>query len=182
MNDWKPLHILLRADPIDSIPNDLKKHEHMLFDASDGIDALSEYDDCVHHAYKICAENGANCENIIVVRKMPESLITNFILTEYFDAIFFIDGLESREKLANVFQNLEDFYYIGDRIKSLLFEISRAELGLIQYNDFELSCICKNSYDAISDVGKSFEVLEKTVINRLSPNIIKYFNQAKFSS
>lgn len=153
----------------------------MLFDASDGIDALSEYDDCVHHAYEICAKNGANCENIIVVRKMPESLITKFIITEYFDAIFFVDDLEDREKIATVFQNLEDFDYISDRIKSLLFEISKAEVSLVQYNDFEISCICKNSYDTVLGVKKSFEGLEKNVIDRLRPNIIKYFNQAKIT-
>ena len=182
MSDWKPLHILLRSDPIANIPVELKEREYVLFDQRDGVDILSEYDDCVFHAYAICAKNGMSCENIIAVREMPKAALSKFMITKEFDAIFFIDNIKSKETLELVHRSLEDMDLVSDRIKMALFEIMTLSAGRLAYECEQLRSFLEEIYEKAEGVQESFSGVTEICSRYLRPNILQYLNSTKSSS
>jgi hypothetical protein len=170
----------MRTDAVEDVPISLKNQNYSIIDASYNLNSFSLYDNVVRECYLLCGLFGVICRNIFVVEDMPDYLISSLIISDEFDAIFFIENENSKDHVEFTHRALIETKNILDQFSNLSNSLKEAKIFANSSPFNELQKILHESHETIHGAMRSFFDTKQIWLSNIKPDIIKYLNSKKF--
>jgi hypothetical protein len=178
MNDKIPTYYLLSKNKIEPIPKSLESHKDYIYHADEtvenGIPLLDSLGYDLKRIISILEEFDLQISTVACIENMNESLISEFILKETFDAIFFIKNEEDSGYLRFAHSLLNNMDSIREDLENSLNFLNESDLAVELCGTKEI----KNFYsDFNSDIHNAYIKNQKfngLILNYLKSDLLKY--------
>lgn len=173
-----PTYYLISKKKIDPIPISLISYKDSIYYMGDSAKERSDFaDECnkdFKNIYSYLNKIGFEFHGVASIEDMNDSLVTEFILKETFDAIFYIEDKEESNSLRFINNLIFNIDYVKEDCEKSSRWLAEMESSVELYANVEIHTYFEK---LVEDVEKQYEKLnnfKEISINYLKPNIIKY--------
>jgi hypothetical protein len=178
MNYKIPTYYLLSKNKIKSVPKSLEPHKDYFHYADETVENGIPLLDTLGYDLKIIRgileEFDLQISTVACIENMNESLISEFILKETFDAIFFIEDKESSANLRFAHTFLTNMNYVRKELENSLDFLNECEYAVELCGTKEI----KNFHiEFNSDIHNAYiknQESNRLILNYLKQDLLKY--------
>lgn len=179
MNDTViPTYYLLSKKKLEAIPKSLESHKDSIYYLGETKKERTKFVfDCVddfQNIYFYLEKIGFNFCSAASIENMNESLLSEFILKDTFDAIFYVgDELDSQglKFINSLASNIE---YIQENLEKSSLWLDEIESYVESNADVDIHSYFEELVDDVSKLQNKTNLFKAKSLNYLKPEIIKY--------
>ena len=173
-----PTYYFISKKKIEIVPKSLEPYKDSVYFMGETkkeklkfvFDCVKDFQNIFFYLEKIGFEfNGA-----VSAENMNESHLTEFILKETFDAIFYVGDEEESKSLQFINNFAMNISYIKDDLEKSSGWLNEMESYVESYADVEIHTYFEDLSKSISDTQEKTNKFKEISLAYLKPNIIKY--------
>ncbi len=178
-NDKKsPIYYLFSTKKIDPIPQSLERFKESIYYAGqindDGHDLLEIQGFDLKHIRSFLELFGFEASTVACIKNMNESLLSEFILKETFEAIFFIEDEGSSARLRFVNRLSTNIGYINTDLQSSLDFLDECEEAVDLYGNKDILNYFQELSEEFNKIHLKSKIFNDKLLDYMKPDIIKY--------